>query len=172
MKQAVTLALALTLGAATAKAQVVTGSADADFVLKASAGGMAEVNLGRVAAKSASDEAVRKFAQKMVDDHGKANKELLALANKKRLKVAAAMDAEHQGEFDKLLKLSGAALDRAYMAGQVKDHEDTVALFEKQAKEGRDEDLKKWAKDTLPHLREHLKMAKDVNRRLNGTGKR
>jgi len=143
---------------------------DQDFSYKACAAGLAEVNLGRIAAKHASDKKVKEFGQKMVDDHEKANKELIDLANKKNLKLASRMDAEHDKLSDKLAKVSGSDFDREYMAGQVKDHEEAVALFEKQAKDGKDKDLKGWADKKLPTLRDHLKMAKEINDKL-GKGK-
>jgi len=42
----------------------------------------------------------------------------------------------------------------------VKDHEEAVALFEKESKSGSDADLKSFAGKTLPTLQDHLKMAK------------
>jgi putative membrane protein len=141
---------------------------DQTFVMKASEAGLAEVNMGRVAAKWASSPAVKEFAERMVKDHGKANDELIALANKKRFKVAPRMDRTHQAMSDKLMASSGAEFDRTYMAAQVKDHEKAVELFEKQVKSGKDEQLKKWAEDTLPHLKEHLQLAKEVQGKLKG----
>jgi len=143
-----------------------SGTSDQQFVLKASAGGLAEVNMGEAALKHATNPEVKKFARKMVEDHTKANKELLSLADQKKITPATSMDAEHEKMSARLLKLSGAEFDRAYMAGQVKDHEVTVALFEKEAKGGQDADLKGWAKNTLPHLRTHLKMAKQIHDKL------
>jgi len=141
---------------------------DQTFVHKATAAGLAEVNLGTIAAKQASDPAVKKFGAMMVKDHTKANKELLSLANTKELKSATSMDEMHEKLSAKLLKLSGAEFDREYMASQVKDHEEAVALFEKQSKGGKDEDLRAWAKKTLPDLRHHLKMAKSIHGKLEG----
>jgi len=160
---------AVILGFASAR-EDVTGTADTDatFVFKASAGGLAEVNLGTLAARRASDPSVKRFAQKMVDDHEKANKELLERANKARLPAAPRMDAMHEKMAETLAALSGPAFDREYMAGQVKDHEVTVALFEKESKNGKNEDLKTWAEKTLPDLREHLKMARDIHGKLKG----
>jgi len=152
-----------------ARVQGADAASDQEFVLKASAGGLAEGNLGAIAVKQASDPAVKKFAQHMVSDHDKANKELIDLSNKKKLRVAPRMDAEHDALSAKLLKLTGADFDREYMAGQVKDHKDTVALFESEAKSGKDEDVKKWAEKTLPIIRDHLKMAQDVQGKLKGT---
>jgi len=144
---------------------------DQTFALKASESGLAEVNLSRIALKQAESADVKKFAQKMIDDHTKANKELISLANKKKLKLAPTMDAMHEALATKLASLSGAGFDRAYMAGQVKDHEVAVALFEKESKGGMDEDVKDWATQTLPHLREHLKMAQTIHGRLSGDTK-
>jgi len=171
MKHAVAVALGLAVltGSAAAddvKVGGVKGGDDQTFVQKASAGGLAEVNHGELAVKNASNSDVKKFAQKMIDDHTKANKELLKLADEKKFKAAAKMDDEHQKMQDKLAKLSGAEFDRVYMEGQVKDHEETVALFEKESKNGQDTDLKNWAEKKLPALREHLKMAKDIHAKV------
>src|SRR5438309_2156957 len=57
-------------GAKTAKA-----GSDQTFVMKAAKGGMAEVELGKLAAQKGSSDQVKKFGQRMVDDHGKANDE-------------------------------------------------------------------------------------------------
>jgi putative membrane protein len=143
---------------------------DADFVKKASAAGLGEVNLGILAAKYGGAE-VKKFANHMVKDHTKANQELLKLADARRLTVARTMDADHSKTMDKLATMSGADFDRMYMDGQVKDHKEAVALFEKQAKEGKDADLRGWAEKTLPTIREHLKMAQKVQERLKGGAK-
>src|SRR4051794_22889572 len=90
------------------------------FVHKASASGLAEVNLSNLAIRRATDPAVKKFATQMIKDHTQANKELLELANARRFKAAASMDAEHKKLMDKLAKATGTEFDRAYMAGQVK----------------------------------------------------
>jgi len=150
------------------KARDKTTESDQDFVTKAAASDMAEINISRIAVKNASDEGVKKFAQQMIDDHTKTSKELLELVNKKKLKTPERMDAEHDRMAKKLGTLKSTEFDRAYMTGQVKDHETAVALFERQSKDGKDDDLKAWAKKTLPHLREHLKMARDLSKKVGG----
>ena len=49
---------------------------DRKFVEDAAKGGMAEVQLGQLAAQKAQSDDVKKFGQRMVDDHGKANDKL------------------------------------------------------------------------------------------------
>jgi putative membrane protein len=145
------------------------GGGDARFVATASGAGLAEVNFGMLAVRHAASADVRKFAQTMVDDHTRANRELNTLASEKRFAVAAEMDREHQTLFQKLARLDGSAFDREYMEGQVKDHEAAVKLFEDESKGGSDEQLKAWAGKTLPNLRDHLKTAKEVCDKTKGS---
>jgi len=140
------------------------GEMDHRFVFEASGSGLAEVNLSRLALTNAMRKEVRDFAQHMVDDHTKANTELLALTNKKGLSgsVAPAMPATHRALSERLSNLRGDDFDRAYMQQMVKDHEDAVKLFETEANSGQDADLKALAKKTLPTLHMHLDMARKV----------
>jgi putative membrane protein len=137
--------------------------ADRTFAMKAAQGGLAEVEAGKAAQQKAQNDAVKQFAQRMVTDHGKANEELMSLAKSKNVALPSALDKNHQAHMDKLNKLSGPQFDREYMKHMVDDHRKTVADFEKQSKSGKDEELKKWAGDKLPTLREHLKMAQSTH---------
>jgi len=133
-----------------------------DFVTKASAAGLAEVNLSSLAKDRANRPEVKQFSQRMVEDHTKANNELLKLADSKGLKAASRMDDEHQKAADKLAGLKGADFDRAYMDVMVKDHDEAVTLFENASKNVDDKDLQAWAAKTLPTLREHRDMAHKI----------
>jgi len=141
---------------------------DEQFVLKASQDGMAEVNHGNLAAQKAQNPEVKQFAQRMVEDHKKANQELLELANKKQVKIASDMGEKHQALQEKLSTLSGAAFDRQYMQHMVEAHETAVALFKAEAKNSKDEALRALAEKTLPTLEAHLKMARQLEEKLKG----
>lgn len=136
--------------------------ADKEFVMKAAAGGMAEVSMGNLAVSQGSSADVKSFGTRMVSDHGKANDELAELATNKGLSLPAELDAEHKNKQDELSKKSGKDFDKAYAAAMVEDHEKDVAEFEKAANSAQDADLKAWAAKTLPTLQDHLKMAKEL----------
>src|SRR5215470_16535000 len=115
---------------------------DADFVRLASATNLAEVNLGRLAVRQASNPDVKRFAQRLVDAHSKAHTEMLALVNKKQgLRAAAQMDQQHRALSDRLRGLRGAQFDRDYMTHMVEGHRKAVALFESEANNGKDADV-------------------------------
>jgi putative membrane protein len=146
-------------GVSTAQAKEAT---DQTFVTKAAEGGLAEVDLGNVASAQGSRDAVKTFGKRMVTDHTKANDQLKSTASSAGLTVPSEPSAEQKAMAAKLKAMSGAAFDKAYADAMVKDHKEDVALFEKEAKYGKDSTLKAFANDTLPTLKDHLKMAEDM----------
>jgi putative membrane protein len=120
-----------------------------------------EVELGNLALQHASRSDVKTFAQRMVDDHTKANQQLDDLASKKGITLKEQESVEAKQTIAKLSKLSGEAFDREYAKDMVKDHEKDVAEFEAATKL-RDADVKEFATQTLPTLQEHLEMAKKL----------
>jgi len=134
-------------------------SQDRDFMMDAAMGGMMEVELGRMAAQQGSSVAVKQFGQRMVDDHSKANEELMSLASSKGITLATTMDEKQHKDMMKLQAMTGADFDRAYSKMMLSDHKKDVSEFEKQSTKGTDPDLKAFASKTLPTLREHLQMA-------------
>jgi len=152
------------------KAAAVThasANADARFVMQAWEGGAIEVAKGKLAAQKGTHEAVKQFGQKMVDDHSKVNDELKSIAGGKHITVAdETPKSPAHATLAKLEKLEGAAFDRAYVEDQIRDHEKTIALFEREAKTGKDSELKAFAEKTLPALKEHLTMAQDLKTKV------
>jgi putative membrane protein len=130
--------------------------------MEAAMGGMAEVELGRLATEKGVSDAVKQFGQRMVDDHSRANSELMQIAGGKGLTLPAGLDAKHQALMRKMSALSGAAFDSAYAKQMVKDHNQTISLFQREATRGTDADLKAFAQKTLPALQEHLSMARSL----------
>ena len=146
-------------------------SPDAPFIGTAAMDGLAEIEHGRLATRNASSPGVKRFAQRMVDDHQKTGGELKELASRKEVTLATKLDDQHQARQDDLAKLTGAAFDQAYMARMVEAHLQAVALFQQEVKKGQDPDVKAWAAKTLPMIQEHVKLASSINASLSKTGK-
>jgi putative membrane protein len=136
------------------------------FAMEAAQGGLAEVQLGRLAVEHATNPAVKQFGQQMVDDHSKAGNELMQLAARKQMQLPTDVSAEQKETMTKLSKLSGADFDKAYVDAMVDDHEHDVKDFQAQANEGQDADLKAFAAKTLPTLQHHLQMIKDIKAKM------
>ena len=130
---------------------------------------MAEVELGKLATDKASNEQVKKFAQRMTDDHTKAGDELKTLAQQKTITLPTELDAKHKALSDRLTKLSGEGFDRAYMQAMVSGHRQAVNMFRMESRSGKDPDVKQWAAKTLPTIEDHLKQAQEIARGVVGT---
>src|ERR1700716_742753 len=65
------------------------------FIELAAQDGMTEVQLGELALRNSKNPHVRQFAQQMIDDHGKANIELVGIAQQKNVIAAKKLDAKH-----------------------------------------------------------------------------
>ena len=141
-------------------------TADVNFMNKAAQGGMAEVELGKLAQQKAANQAVKDFGSQMEKDHTKANDELKELAAKENVTLPTDLDAKDQALKSRLEKMSGAQFDKAYMDHMVRDHKEDVQEFKREATNGKDPEVKKWASDTLPTLEQHLQLAQQTDAKV------
>jgi putative membrane protein len=140
---------------------------DTDFLHDAAQTGMAEVRLGQVATKQGTSDDVRKFAQRMIDDHNKLNGQLTHFAQQRHgVVMPQEVDKKQQRDIDRLSQETGAKFDREYIARMIQDHEADLKEFTKQAKDGKDPELKQLAASAIPILQEHLTQAREIESRL------
>jgi putative membrane protein len=149
-------------GASGAKPSAGTAMADFKFMKDAAQGGMAEVALGQLAVEKASSGDVKKFGQRMVDDHTKDNDELKQLASQKNVDLPQGLNARDKATKATLEKLSGEQFDQAYMKDMVRDHRKDISDFRRESRIAQDPDVKKFAAQTLPTLEDHLKQAESI----------
>lgn len=133
---------------------------------EAARGGIAEVELGRLAATKAANGEVKRFANMMVKDHSAANAELNDLASKKGVTLPAQMDPANQAKVEELRGKVGAEFDRSYIEAMVEAHEKDVAEFERQSASASDPDVKAFAAKTLPVLKKHLESVKAIHAKM------
>lgn len=163
---AMLLSLASPLSAQqTASPRGALTDADRNFVLKATAEGRDEVELGQLGQEKAASDAVKQFARRMVEDHGKATRELTDLAAGKGVQLKESARS-HAAMRAKLGKLSGADFDREYVKAMMKDHRKDVAEFRRMSEKAADPDLKAWVAKTLPTLQDHLRTIESLERQV------
>ncbi|WP_293787122.1 DUF4142 domain-containing protein [uncultured Pedobacter sp.] len=148
---------------AAATGGIAVDEADAKFTTEAAVGGMAEVELGKMALEKSSNPQVKEFATMMVKDHGMANTELMAIAKQKNITLPTTVDDEHKKKMEDLSKKTGADFDKAYVSAMVDGHKSTLKLMEDESKDGKDADLKAFATKTTPIVQSHLQMINKIN---------
>jgi putative membrane protein len=139
-----------------------------ETIRKLAQDGYGEVKTAQLAKTRATNEEVKRFADRMIADHQKANDELLAIAKKKGFSIHTnEASAEANRNLEKLEKLKGQEFDREYARIVLEDHKKDVAELERATKVD-DAELKQWAEKTLAVVREHLKMAEALNEKVKG----
>ena len=145
--------------------------ADAEFVTMAASGGMHEVELGKMASEKAHNPDIKKFGKMMVADHTKANEELKKVAKAANMPVPDKLMEKHQKMVDMFKELKDDNFDKEYIKHAVESHEMSVALYTKASTEAKNEELKAFAAKTLPTVKDHLKMAHDLQGKDKGQTK-
>jgi putative membrane protein len=124
---------------------------DITFVRKATESGYKEVHSAREAIPQLQQPELKRIAEMLVADHSSANTRLAELAESKHWSLPAPPAAGPPP--------SGTAVinfDAKWTAEMIAGHERSVAMYRAQAQSGEDQDLRKYARETLPKIEHHL----------------
>ncbi|GAA4099231.1 DUF4142 domain-containing protein [Mucilaginibacter panaciglaebae] len=138
-------------------------SGTVNFVSKAARGGQMEVAAGKLAVSKAQRADVKAFGARMIADHSKANAKLKNIIRSKSIPSIVPTPMND----DMLTNASGATFDHNYVQMMVKDHEEDVALFEKASTTIPDKDVRMFASQTLPILKDHLQRIKAIAAKMH-----
>jgi putative membrane protein len=138
------------------KVKQMQGPADSkQFAMKAAEGNLFEVKLAQLAQQKASSQDVKDLAKKLEQDHSQANQQLMAVAKQKNIDLPNDLKGECQETYQAFQQLQGTDFDNAYLVHMIAGHICALGMFQKEAKSGTDPDIKQWASQTIPTLREH-----------------
>ena len=136
-------------------------NADTEFLTKVVPGIAASVKIIEYAAKNASNEKVKDFAERVAKQHKESVK--TASEHAKRLSIAVVTNPNRDSKemIDKLSRLKGMDVDVAFLKWLSHIHENTT-VFDNEVKNGADADVKTYAKNSITAGNEHLKEAREL----------
>jgi putative membrane protein len=132
---------------------------DQEFLVMAIQGNNAEIQTSQLALQRSNNNTVRQYAQRMIQEHTAANRELTRLANQNNVSVPTGVDSLSQAIATRLSQLSGAEFDRAYMGVQTNAHLRAISLYQTQIDQGQNPGLTAYANQQLPNIRDHYEVA-------------
>lgn len=133
---------------------------DLTFIKKATTSGMIEIKSAEAALKRNLTAEEQAFARQLVTDHGKANDELASIAKRKGAAAPVGLTADDQEKLAKMAEIKDKDFNEEFLEHQISCHKKAIDLFEDEAEDGKDADLKAFAIKTLPTLKAHLETAK------------
>ena len=136
---------------------------DAKAIQNLAEANRAEVESGKLALQKAKSDDVKKFAQHMVDDHGRMLDEVQQLAQSKGVKLPDGVGVKDKAQEKKLEMTSADKFDKDYMAAMVKDHQSDLKELQKISKNAKDPDLRAAADKAMATVKQHFDMAKQIS---------
>jgi putative membrane protein len=138
------------------------------FAQLIAAGGLAMVELGKMAEAKAQQNNVKQFARRMIEDHSKTNDDVERLAKLAQISLSGEIGPDDVVMKQRLETLAGSGFDLAYIQGQLVAHQKAVLLLQYEIGQGQDSALQKLAAESLPAVIAHLRMARDLMDDLTG----
>ncbi len=130
------------------------------FIKEAIQGNLAEIQVGQLAQEKGAIQGVRDFGATLVKDHQMANEKATEVAQHMSVTPPDKPGLKQRSVYEKLSRLSGPKFDREFTKSMVKDHQEDIAKYQKESQST--DAASDYAKQTLPKLHEHLKMAEEL----------
>ena len=140
--------------------------ADSVFIAGVDASNAAELRLARMAQSKAREPVVKSFADRMVTDHDRMQKEWVTLSSRYGVRFSGNLSPQHQAQVTRLDRLSGTEFDRAYMAAMTQNHRENVNTFQTTGRSTQSAEVRQLVERSLPSLQEHLALAREVSSRV------
>jgi len=132
---------------------------DVSFVRRATESGRKEVAAARDALPQLKRPELKQIAEMLVQDHSSANAKLSKIAEAKGWPLPGPQAAAPPPA-----GTASGDFDERWTAEMSAGHERSVALYRAQAQGGEDQDLRKYARDTLPTIEHHLEELKKLQK--------
>jgi putative membrane protein len=136
------------------------------FIKESIEGNLAEVKVGGLAEEKGGSQGVKDFGAALVKDHGMANEKAKKVAQAMGVSPPDAPGIKQKAVYTELAALSGETFDKHFVKAMVKDHQEDIAKYEKEANSGSGP-AAAYAKQVLPDLRKHLQMAEQLQRQAH-----
>lgn len=129
------------------------------YVAAAGASDLYEIESSRMALRKGSSDAVRRFAQTMIDHHTGTTRDVTAAATQAGLRPRPPkLMPEQRRMIDRLRPLSGERFDREYVTQQRMAHDMALQLHQGYAQNGDRAPLQAVATKAVPIIEQHRTM--------------
>jgi putative membrane protein len=140
-------------------------SGAAQFLTDAMKGDNSEIKLGKLAVSKSASSGVQNFGNMLVEDHGKAKRDVVSLATSMNIPTTDDTTPDADAEYTKLQGMSGADFDKEFVSFMVQGHQKAIAQFQQEAASNDPQPVKQLASQTLPTLQKHLKTAQSLQQK-------
>jgi putative membrane protein len=132
------------------------------FINTAAQAGLMEVEAAWRVVGNSKNVAVKEFAYRIIYDYDRINSELARIAEKRGVSFPAGLDAEHSKNLQLIREATPQTLDATYLAAMIVERGKLVELLQSNLLNP-DAELAVFSSYNLPRVREHKRVAEDLN---------
>lgn len=119
------------------------------------------IALGYLAIEKGASDTIKDLGRKMVDSNAKANKDLMDLANRKKVFIQISQLRPNEQEVASLSKVGGADFDKQFLKTNYAVHNQDKNELQQFLGKVSDSDLRKYAQDQLDAVNDRLSDMED-----------
>lgn len=150
-------------GGSSSSGSSALSTAERNFLMRAGTDGMFELEAARMAADQSKDDAVKRYASMLVEQHMAANQELASLAQSKGVSLPSSVPSGKRRELERIKRAQGEEFDALFVQTVgIRDHRGDVNRFREISRTAKDADVKAWANKMLPILERHMSEARSL----------
>jgi predicted outer membrane protein len=135
---------------------------DEEWLKMSIEGDLFEIQGGQIAQQKGVTQAVKDMGARLVADHTKSLKDATDVAKELGIEVPTEPSPSQQWELKVVSSFFGPAFDKWYADLEVQDHIQDIQEAQDEVDKGRNRKVRNLAKEDIPTLQEHLKMAQDA----------
>ncbi|NWJ27594.1 DUF4142 domain-containing protein [Rhizobium sp. RM] len=126
------------------------------FADAASAGHRFEIQSSQIALRRSSEQGIRAFAEQLLSDHGKADRDLKEAAREQNVVIRVDFSEDQKNKLKALDDAPNEQFGASFLSLQALTHQESIAIHDRYGKEGPAGSLKAHALSQLSTLRTHL----------------
>lgn len=149
-----------------AKFNTDTSEHNAQFVVNATAGNLAEIQFAELAKQKSPNAEIKELAQTLVNDHTAALNDLKTIASRKNISVPAELTDAAKDKLQKLTNEKPADFDKTWTNELMEKHQQTISDYEAALGTVTDPDIQTWINIVLPKIRTHHDKLMALNTRV------
>jgi len=139
---------------------------EADFAVAAAEAHLMQINAGNLCKTNASLDTVIKFGRALVENHTVIHDQLAGWAKSNKVKLPDALTPDNKQKYDDLSKMKFRNFENKFTDLIIRDQEQLLDNYRKEAERGNDTLLKAWAREKIRTMETDLQTANWIKAEL------
>jgi putative membrane protein len=150
---------------ATSRGTYAADRESSEFLVRAAESSHMETELAKWEQQEGTIAEIRQFASMLQQDHTALGNEVKQLAQTRSITLPDSLGQVLQDDLSSLQRKKGKDIDKNFIKLMIRRHENSIDLFQNAVNKANDTEVRQFADNTLPKLRQHLDSARSLEKK-------